>query len=97
VEILDYQRHARQPFPKKPKKPKIKWFDKAWTPPFFFQNAPKKGSFLLSVRFLEGVPGRLGVDGEELTQFPKNGLFAEESQKNGVRNIKPEIFLTPCF
>jgi hypothetical protein len=45
-------------------------------PPVFLPKRPKKGPFLLSVRFLGVSQAILGLDGEELTQISKNSLFA---------------------
>ena len=45
-------------------------------PPIFLPKRPKKGPFLLSVRFLEAGLAVLLLDGEEFTQISKNTLFS---------------------
>ncbi len=57
--------------------------------PVFLPKRPKNGLFLLSVRFLEGVGGPLGIDGKELTKVSETALFwekigfAKEAQRAG--------------
>jgi len=43
--------------------------------PIFLPKLPKKGLFLLSVRFYKVVKGRLGVDGEKLTKNSETTPF----------------------
>jgi hypothetical protein len=54
-------------------------------PPVFLPKRPKKGPFLLSVRFLEGVHAPYGLDGEELTQISENRHFSGKRAKSPAR------------
>jgi hypothetical protein len=72
-------------------------------PLFSCQNAQKMALFCCQYVFWRVVRARLGVDGEQLTEFIEITLFPvknskqKKSQKNGVRNMKTGIFLTPFF
>jgi hypothetical protein len=47
-------------------------------PPVFLPKRPKKGPFLLSVRFFGVAKAVLGLDGEELTQILEHQLYPVE-------------------